>query len=275
MVLSINGLGSQLALNLIDSTKERQLQSLRNEPAHARAEAAFRERIGSITTPEELIKDYEVYSFVMSAFDLEDQIFGKGMMRKILESDPSDETSLVNRLTDGRFGEIHASLAFVTSSGPQIPNFSDPAWQDAIVDRYYNRVFINENDAQNETVGTVLHFREEVGEINNWYDVLKDTDLAEFFRVALNLPEEMAAVDVDIQKRELERRYDLSKLSDPAEQERLMARYVAISDVLNPPQWAASSMALSVLQNASLGGQFVPATINLPTISYSAASLYR
>ncbi len=175
MVLSITGLSSNLALNLIDATKDRQLDSMRTEPMHKRAEADFRERIGAITSPEEFVQDYEVYSFVMRAFDLEDQIFGKGIMRKILESDPDDDSSLLNNLSDSRFDEIHEAMGFTTSGGvAQVPNFNDQFWVHGIVEQYYGINFVNEHDAANETVGTVLQFREAVSELTAWYGVLKD-----------------------------------------------------------------------------------------------------
>jgi len=275
MVLSINGLGSQVALNLIDATRDRQLSTMRDEPVNSLQEEAFRERISQITTPEEFVKDFEVYSFVMRAFDLEDQIFGKGMMRRVLESDPSEDTALVNRLTDARFTEIHTALGFTTSQGAQTPDFTNPVWVEAIVDKFYNQQFINENDLQNETVGTVLEFRDKFNSLTSWYEVLKDSDLTQFFQVALSIPSEVSGLDVEVQAKILEDKFDLTKLADPAERERLIARYVAISDVLNPQGFTSSSAALSVLQNSSLSGQFVPITLDVPTISYSAVSLYR
>jgi Protein of unknown function (DUF1217) len=278
MVLSISGMSSQLALNLIDSTKDSQLQQLRNEPANQRAADAFRERIGSITTPEELVKDFEVYSFVMRAFDLEDQIFGRGMIRKILESDPSDEKALVNRLSDPRFGALHAALGFTTAAGPQTPNFNNPAFQDGIVNQFFETVFVNGKAEESPTVGTVLEFREKASDLNSWYDVLKDEDLTNFFRVALALPQEMSGLDVDKQNAIMEKKYDLTKLSDPAEREKLITRFMAISDVLSPPQAAFNSSALSVLQNIGRVGsavQIISLQLNVSPVQYSASSLYR
>jgi Protein of unknown function (DUF1217) len=278
MVLSISGLSSPLALNLIDATKDSQLQQLRSEPANKRAADAFRERIGSITTPEELVKDYEVYSFVMRAFDLEDQIFGKGMIRKLLESDPSDETSLVNRLTDPRFGELHAALGFTTAAGSQTPNFNNPTWQDDIVNRYYETVLVNSEGDQNPTIGTVLEFREKATSLNSWYDVLKDEQLTNFFRVALSLPKEMSGLDVDKQNAIMQKKYDLTKLADPDERDRLITRFMAVSDVLNPPQGNFNSTALSVLQNiGSVGSavQIISLQLNVSPVQYSASLLYR
>ncbi|CUI98064.1 DUF1217 domain-containing protein [Cognatishimia activa] len=272
MVFSIAGLGSQLALNFIDSTKDRQLESLRNEPRNQREADAFRERIASISSPEEFVADFEVYSFVMKAFDLEDQIFGRGMIRKVLESDPSDETSLVNRLTNVNLGELHAALGFTTEDGAQSPDFSDTSWQEGIVDKFFETRFQIEHNEQNSTVGTVLELRSKVDEIDNWVDVLKDREIGTFFRTALGLPASMATLDIDQQERIFEQRYDIEKLKDPDEVNSLITRYVAISDALNPPQFATST-AVSLLGNVS--GQFVSATIDIPPINYSAAALFR
>ncbi len=274
MVLSISGLGSQLALNLIDRTKDRQMETLRSEAQHKRAAEQFRERIGSITTPEEFVKDFEVYSFVMRAFDMEDQIFGKGMIRKVLESDPSDDTSLVNRLTQSSFGELHNAMGFTTENGPQVPDFTDPEWQDAIVDQYFETQFRNEHNDLNSTVGTVLELRTKVEDIDTWYDVLKDKEISEFFRKALFLPDQMATLDVDMQVKIFEKKFDLTKLSDPREVESLVTRFIAISDIQNPPQANFNSTAVNLL-NSSLSGQFVPITLDISAISGFSPSLYR
>lgn len=275
-MISISGLGSQTALRLIDSTRDRQMEVMRNEVANKRAEEAFRERIGDIKTPEELIADYEVYSFVMKAFDLEDQIFGKGMIRKVLESDPVAPDSLMNRLTDSRFRDLHLSLGFTTEDGPQVPYLKDDAFQNNIVDRFYGRQFINETDAQNETVGTVLEFRKAVDEgINNWFEVLRDKKLTNFFQVALNLPSQISGLDLDVQKKLLEEKFDLEKLSDPVEQEKLITRFTAISDVVNPQGSSSNNIAVSILQSASFGAQFVPFTLDISAVNFSASQLYR
>lgn len=274
-MIGISGLASGAALRLIDATRGQQLESMRSEAANKRSEEAFRERIGSITTPQELVADFEVYSFVMKAFDLEDQIFGKAMIRKVLEADPVAPESLLNRLTDPRFREMHLALGFTTEAGPQTPDFTDTAFLDGITDRFYNRQFINANDKQNSTVGTVLEFRE-VGEgTSSWFDVLGNEKLTNFFQVALGLPEQISGLDLDKQKALFAEKFDLADLADPAERERLISRYVAISDVISPQSFTSNSAAVSILQNARLGGQFVSMTLDIAAVNFSASQLYR
>lgn len=273
MVISVSGLSSQAALNLIDKTRDTQLVTLRSEGQHDRAAEVFRERIGSITTPEELVEDFEVYSFVMRAFDLEDQIFGRGMMRKILESDPSDTTALVNRLSDSRFGEIHEALGFTAAGGAiQVPDFTDTAWQESIVDRYFNIEFQNQYNEQNETVGTVMEFRDKVESFDNWYNILSDRTMTEFFQTALGMPTQLSSLDIDKQAEMLEKRFSLEKLSDPREVEGLISRYMIIRDVNNPPAQATSA-AIQILNSNS--GQFVPFTLDISAVNFSGSSIYR
>ena len=49
----------------------------------------FHARIGQIGSVDELVKDHQVYSFVMKAFGLEKEIFAKAMMKRILTADPT------------------------------------------------------------------------------------------------------------------------------------------------------------------------------------------
>lgn len=277
MVVSIAGLSSQLALKLIDSTHDSQIETLSNSGQHARAVETFKERIGAITTPAELVQDYEVYSFVMKSFDLEDQIFGKAMVRKILESDPADDSSLVNRLTDDRFSELNEVMGFTAEGGEAVvPDFTDPIWQQSIIDQYYEQTLTNSYAEENENVGVALEFRDKVGEIDNWFKVLKNKDLTEFFLTALGLPEEMAAIDVDKQAELLAKSYDLEKLSDPDEQTRLITQYLAIADVENPPSSNVTSAALSILQSSSsLSSSIIEITWDIAPVAMSTYSLRR
>ena len=274
-MISISGLGSAVALNLLDATRDRQIELLNNEPVYKRAAEAFEARIATISTPEELVADFEVYSFVMRAFDLEDQIFGKGMVRKILESDPEDPASLLNRLTDQRFREMHLALGFTTAEGPQTPDFTSPDFVQAVKDRYFNQIYINNNDDQNSTVGTVLTFRDKAADLSSWFDVLRNEELTEFFQTALSIPAEVSALDLDVQQRIFSDKFDLANLADPAERERLITRYVAISDVVNPQANTATSIAASILSNVGTGVQIIPITFDVSTLPFSASQLYR
>ncbi|PFG61892.1 uncharacterized protein DUF1217 [Thioclava sp. ES.031] len=276
-MLTISGMSSRLALKLIDRTQAKQLDQLAQEPQHARAISRFREKIANIHTAADLVGDYDTYSFVMKAFDLKDQMFGKAMMREILSSDSADKTSLVNRLTDPRFRKLYDALGF-TNGGTANTNTSSTAWQDKIVDQYVSQQFINGESDQNPTVGSVLEFRQKVGGLKTWYSVLKDKDTAQFMRTALGIPNDVVKLDVERQKQIFEDKFDITKLKDPKEVDNLVSHFVAVYDANNfSTGGAAGNAAVTLMQGAVQGGsgQFVPATFDLTAIATFSASRYR
>ena len=164
-MIPISGTSSLLGLKITDATQDRQIEQIRASAQHSRAIDSFRERIGDIETVDQLIDDYELYTFVMKAFDLEDQIFGKAMISKILKSNIEDEEALVNRLTDNRFKEMYNELGFGTDGVGNL-NTILKSWQNRMVDRYVDRLFVNGQAEQNETVGIALEFRRKVAKID-------------------------------------------------------------------------------------------------------------
>ncbi|MGR3465956.1 DUF1217 domain-containing protein [Limimaricola sp.] len=267
-MISLSGLNTRMGLQLVDATRDRQLDMIRNSAQDKRAIAAFEERIGNVFSVDQLMEDRELYVFTMKTFGLEDQIFGKAMVEKILKSDPDDPKSLVNRLTDPRFREMHKVMGFVNEGKNNLNTFST-SWQNNMVDRYVEQRFESAQAEQNEKVGTVLEFRRKAGEIKNWFDVLKDKDLSEFMRTALGVPASAAGLDIDKQADLFKQKFDIAKFKDPAELEKLERKYVAISDAKAGVQ-ASANAALQLMNaavSAGAGGRFTPITLDISAIS--------
>jgi uncharacterized protein DUF1217 len=274
-MISLQGLSSLIGLSLIDATRDRQIDSIRNSAQGTREITAFRERIGNIETVDQLLDDQELYSFVMKAYDLEDQIFGKALMAKVLKSDINDGTSLVNRLTSQRFKDIHQGLGFLTG-GVGNPNTLNTVWQEQMVDRFLERQFINAQADQNETIGTVLEFRKQAGSLNSPFDFLKSAELSEFVRTAVGIPSEAAGLNIDKLAALIDDRVDIKNLNDPKEVNRLILRYIAIKDAQNTANISANTAVqlMSAAVNTSSSGQFVPITINIESIISAPRGTY-
>lgn len=274
-MISLNGLTSLISLSLVDSTRDHQLQTIQSSAQGKREISAFRERIGDIETVDQLLEDRELYVFVMKAYDLEDQIFGKALMGKVLEGDIDDPTALVNRLTDARFRDLHKGMGFLPNDGGNNNTFK-AAWQDEMVDRFVERQFINSQADQNSTIGTVLEFRKQASGITSGFGFLQNADLSDFIRTTLGIPAESAGLDIDRQAKTIEDKFDFKKLQDPAEIEKLILKYIAIKDA----EAGANSSANIAVQlmnaavNVSSGGQFVPITINIEMINQAPRGAY-
>ncbi|MBL4749744.1 MAG: DUF1217 domain-containing protein [Amylibacter sp.] len=274
-MISLQGLSALTGLALVDATRDRQINSIRNSAQGSREINSFRERIGNIQTVDQLLDDRELYSFVMKAYDLEDQIFGKALMAKVLKSDINDSTSLVNRLTSQRFKDIHQGLGFA-ANGIGNTNTLNPAWQEAMVERFLERQFINIQTDQNETIGTVLEFRKQAGSISSPYDFLKSTVLSEFIRTAIGIPSEAAGLNIDKLAALITDRVDIQNLNDPKVVNKLVLRYIAIKDAQNSANVSANAAVqlMSAAVNTSSGGQFVPITINIESIFAARRGAY-
>lgn len=286
-MISTSGLPANLALKLINNKREVFETSIEKNTVNAREIKAFRERIGAIESPEALVADYEVYSFVMKAFDLESHIFGKAMIKKVLGSSPDEKGTTTSKMTDNRFKELSREMQFFAPAAvdaapkeedgvdlvvgadgadkPYVkyPKFQDPAWIEAMVDRYVGQKLINSELENNETVGTVLHFEKKASGITGWYGVLADTKLRDFFYGALGLPN-MAASDLDRQVKVLSSKFDLTTLDDPKVRQKLTARYTAIAEA-NKAQESMSSNPILQL--------FTPSNSAITSISLDGLSV--
>ncbi|MEM9972744.1 MAG: DUF1217 domain-containing protein [Pseudomonadota bacterium] len=265
-MIPIAGLATSTALTLVDATRDRQLEILRSRPEHARAITAFRERIADVQTAEQLIEDRELYVFVMKAFDLEDQIFGKALIQKVLESDVDERTALVNRLTDPRFREMYDTLGF-GENGVGNTNTLDARWQEDMVDRYLESQFISDVYDQNESVGAVLEFRQKVADIERPLDILKDRDTAAFIRRALGFPDIIGTANIDRQAELIASRLDLETLSDPNVVDKLVRKYAALSNVFDTQQ-VTQNAAVQLVQSAVASGRAVqPIALDISAVS--------
>ncbi len=274
-MISLSGLNTRMGLQLVDATRDRQLDMIRNSAQDKRAIAAFEARIGNVETVDQLMEDRELYVFVMKAFDLEDQIFGKALIKKLLKSDADDPKSLVNRLTDARFKEMHTKLGF-KDNGTRNSLTDSSFWQKTIVNRYVEQRFENAQADQNEKVGTVLEFRRKAETVKNWFDVLKDPEMTEFMRTSLGVPSSVAGLNIDKQVELFKAKFDISKLKDPAELAKLERKYVSITDAKTGVN-TASNAALALMSaavSAGAGGQFTPITLDITAVTLLRRNTY-
>jgi len=271
-MITTYGMSTSMALKLIDRERDTFEKGIREDPTAKREIAAFRERIGSIQTVDDLTKDFEVYSFVMKSFGMEEQMYAKAMVKKIVTSDGDDKKSLVNKLTNNDYKDLHKTLGFNTD-GTAGTNFSDPKWIEEMVERFVDQRLIDTQSEVSPSVGIALDFKKNVAGFNNWYQVIADKGAASFMRTALGLPDMLAGADVDAQKRAFEKKMDIADLKDLEKVEKLVSKYAAISSA---NEAAAQPVSLLTLFNsANASGTWAPITIDVTALSNFRASSYR
>ncbi|WP_127900762.1 DUF1217 domain-containing protein [Solirhodobacter olei] len=274
MSISISGMSTTLALQLIDATKSQQLSLTQNDPANARAITNFKKEAASITSAKDFVNNYDVYNFVMDAFNLQAEAPGKALIQKTLESDPNKTGSLISATSNPNITALFNSVGFAV--GGTGGNFADTNWQNTIVQKYVSQQFINDESSQNSAVGTALEFEQKASSIKSWYDVLDNANLTQFFQTALGLPSAMSGQPLDQQIKELSSKFDITTLSDPKVVSSLVQKFAVLSDAQNGTMSGTQSSILTLISSAvSAGsgkGQYIPATLDITSINFSALS---
>lgn len=211
--------------------------------------AYFRENIGKISTSEELLADQRLYTYVMTAFDLNSEIDKRGIVAKVLEEGAADREDLANRLPDPRFRKMAEVLGFAEFRASSI---RDPGIIDQIVDRYERVQAEIDAGLENPAVELAAYFDRKSEGITNWIQVIADTRLREVVFSTLDVPDAIFNLSVEKMAEELESRYPIADFQDPQNVEDFLKRYMTLNDIENASATSfATNPALVLLQGAT------------------------
>ncbi len=128
-------------LNLIKKDMTKTLSRISADKQVQRETDYYKANIGKITTVKEFLANDRLYQFAMKSYGMDDMIYAKGFMKKVLESDLSDSNSFANKLTDDRYRKF--ALAF--NFGGAATAVQTQAQRDDVLD-LYDQSIVNENN---------------------------------------------------------------------------------------------------------------------------------
>ncbi|MBB4064379.1 DUF1217 domain-containing protein [Gellertiella hungarica] len=99
-----------VSLNNIQKDITKTLKQISSDKQVERETAYYKANIGKITSIKDFLANDRLYQYAMKSFGMEDMIYAKGFMRKVLESDLTDGNSFANKLADDRYRKF--ALAF-------------------------------------------------------------------------------------------------------------------------------------------------------------------
>ena len=249
------GPGGYAGWRLLTRTADAQKAIIAREPAVARDVASVRERLGGVSSADQLISDYRLLRTTLSAYGLEADVGKKAFLKKVLDSDVSDQKSFVNRLSDKRYRALAEALNF--GAGPKRPAglVADVTARhlDAELERRVGTVDGNLRLALNARRELPQLAARNVSENTKWYAVIGSLPLRKVFEGALGLTSSFAKLPVDRQLAEL--KAGVSKLigtdkaadlADPTHVEKIVERFLIRSGATTPAQ-SSYSAALTLL----------------------------
>lgn len=230
------GYGSTLSQwQVLNSTLDRQMGLVRNDQQN-KADADYaRKKLPTVASVDDLMGDRRLYTYVMRAFGLEDQVNSQALIRKVLQSDLSDSRSYASRLNDVRFKQLAAAFNF---GGSTVKS----SFVSQISDAYVTKAFEADVGQKNEALGMMLDFTRRVTGKADWDAVLADEKLAKVARMAFGLPDPYGPADVKAQAATLEKAMPFGKYKgNDVDQGRLRDAFFTAWDTAKGNSGALSS----------------------------------
>jgi hypothetical protein len=190
-----------LSYDLINRDIKGNLQRISTSQQVERERAYYNDNIGNITTLDDFLDDYRLYSYAMKAHGLEDMTYAKAFMKKVLESDLSDENSFANKLTDQRYRQFATAFQFstgtaVTQTGRQM---------DTVIDKFKASIETEATSVAAETT----YYKANIGAVTTVDQLLNNERLRNYVLKAFDL-------DTKYWSRDHLTQVLTSDLSDPA-----------------------------------------------------------
>ncbi|WP_319532048.1 DUF1217 domain-containing protein [uncultured Cohaesibacter sp.] len=221
---------TSLRLTMLNNNMSKSLDVVRKDPLVDRLSEKYLEKIRDIKTVDEFIEDYDVFSYAMKAFGLEDMTYAKAYMRKVLDEGVSSDEAFANKLTDERFRTFAEAFNF-EQFGEATTSFEKV--QQDVVDMYVRQTLEDQEGEDNTGVQLALYFERKAGNITNAMELLADPALAEVTRTLVGIADEAAGSDLDLQAAMIEERIDIEDLQDPDKVKELLVRFTSLWDLEN------------------------------------------
>lgn len=235
--LITGGSGSSLLQwRLLSRTEERQKAAMMADPVNSADTDYARSRLPQVGSVDELMSDRRLYTYVMRAFGLQDQINSQALVRKVLSSDLSDATSVANRMGDPRFRELAGAFNFGPNSEKTGTSFIDQ-----IGDRYVTALFEQEIGQRNKALEMMLDFTRKLPSKTDWADVMEDPDMAKVVRTVYGLSTPIGPADAASQAEALENTIPFAEMKLGPKQTEFRNNFLDVWDYNGNPRGSTLS----------------------------------
>ncbi|QDL94775.1 DUF1217 domain-containing protein (plasmid) [Paroceanicella profunda] len=176
-----------------------------NQDVQVRRETEyFLEKIGEVTSVDQLMGDRTLLKVALGAFGLEDDLSKGAWVRKILEEGTEASDAFAMRLTDRRYRDFSGTFGFGNILGART---GDEGFGDLIVQKYKDHMFEVAVGEVDNSMRLALNYANSLqslvdrglGENAAWYTLMGDQPLRTVMEAALGLPDKLSALDVDKQ----------------------------------------------------------------------------
>lgn len=249
-----------VAWNFLQRTMDTQTKAFESSPAMQRDLEYFEENIKNVETAEDLTSDRRLMRIALGAYGLDDDINNTFFMKKILEEGSQAPDSLANKMADKRYLAFAKDFGFGDLGGPW---HKTDSFVENITEEYTTRQFEIAVGEQDESLRLALNAVRELEEISvsggsdntKWFSVLGSPPLRNVMEQTFNLPSSFGALDLDKQLEVFRGRMEkltggseISQFVGEDAQQKLVDRYLIMSQINNTQGMSGGQIALTLLQ---------------------------
>lgn len=193
--------------NLVNGDLQATLKRTAQDPIVSRDAQYYRDNIGKVTSVDDFLNNYRLFSYAMKAYGLEDMTYAKAFMKKVLESDLSDKKSFANQLQDSRYKDFAAAFGFSTDGSVRSETFDgqSSAQEDATIGLYSQSIEDKLTKVDTETA----YYKSAIGNVTSVDDLIGNSRLLDYALKSNGIDPAYASTDTI-------RKVLTSDLSDPA-----------------------------------------------------------
>ncbi len=221
-------------------------QKLTASQANVKLETQYYQKnIGKVKTAADLVNNYRLFSYVMNAYGLGDQVYAKSLFQKVLQQGIGNAKDLAYTLNDPRIMALAKTFNFAWNGSSTT---SSTAVQTDVVNSYIEQT-LETNQGQSDTgVQLALYFQRNAPNITSAYSILADKKLLTVVQTALGISSLTSAENIDTQANQISSKIKIADFQDPKKLQTFIERFSALYDLNNPS--GTSSAQSSLIPNA-------------------------
>lgn len=254
--------GGYLGWKILQRTQENQRTALENSAEIRRSRDYFVENAMTAEGAEDFVSDYRLLNVALKAFGLEADVNNRIFIRKVIEADAEDKSSLVNRLSDKRYFAFNQAISQLNSGDAA----KEKSGLQEIVDLYHARSFERNLGQRYPELEIALNAQRELAQVagkpstdnTKWYGIISSKPLRKLFEGAFGFGNTLASLPVERQVQESQKRLrrltgrsDVAQFSDKSHVDAVIRQYLLRSGASTETGANRFSAALMLLRGGT------------------------
>ena len=225
----------------IENNLARYQKMIASEPAVKTATEYYAANIGNVKSISDLVSNYRLLSYALTAYGLGDQVNNKALVTKVLEGGYTSSKALANTLSNPNWKKFAEAFDFVGSGASSISTASAISTTES----NYDETELETQEGQQDVgVQLALYFQRVAPTVTSAYGILGDKNLLEAFQTIFGFTLNSNG-NIDANASIISKMMPMSELTDATKLKQLTERFTAQYTLLYGPGGQDASTPLT------------------------------